>query len=401
MHPALIVAALGYFVDVFDIWLYGVYRVASLTELGYSGEALAQHSTTILNAQMIGMVLGGLVFGVMGDKIGRKASLFGSIMIYASATIFNAFVWDATSYTIARGIAGFGLAGELGAGVTLTMEILKKDQRGWAPTIIAAFGMLGCLTAGLMSDFVAWRTAYLIGGVMGFALFLLRLQVTESNLFIASKQTLAPTTRHGSLVLLLGQRDRLWRYLLCIMIGAPVWYVAGMLLLFAPEFGVQFGVDGVVKSGHATLYFFMACAAGDLASGYLSQRVRSRRRVMLGFLLLLAASCGFYLAPHALTLGQFYALFLLLGFFCGYWAIFMASVTEQFGTNLRATAATTVPNFVRGSVVLMTLCLGWLKPDYGLVGGSALIGVVVLGLAIMAVWLLPESFDREMDFIEE
>jgi len=396
-HPALLVAALGYFVDVFDLWLYPVFRIASLTDLGYSGAELAQHSTAILNAQMIGMLLGGLVFGVLGDKMGRKTALFGSIIIYASATLFNAFVWDAESYTIARAISGFGLAGELGAGVTLTMEVMKKEQRGWAPTIIAGFGLLGAVAAGLIGDLVSWRVGYFCGGLMGFALFLLRLKVSNSGLFDSSR---ASDVEHGSLWMLLNNPERLKRYLLCILIGIPLWFVAGLLLTFAPEFATELKVVGAISPGHAVMYFALAMPIGDIVSGYFSQIIKSRRKALLLFLSLLLLSLVSYFTLHDLERNAFYALYMLLGFFVGYWAVLMATVTEQFGTNLRATAATTVPNFVRGSTVLMTLSLGALKPHYGLLDSAALIGGIVILAALLAAFLLPESFHKEMDFQE-
>jgi putative MFS transporter len=398
MRLALLVAALGYFVDVFDIWLYSVFRVNSLTELGYSGEALTQHSTVILNAQMLGMVLGGLVFGVMGDKLGRKTSLFGSILIYATATIFNGFVWDADSYALARFIAGFGLAGELGAGVTLTMEVMKKEQRGWAPSVIAGFGLLGCVAAALISDLVNWRTGYFIGGGLGYSLFFLRFKVMESQLFTTCHAT---AVKHGSLVDLVTNRQRLRRYILCIIIGMPVWFVSGIMLIFSPELAILLDVQGKVIAGHAILYFSFAFAVGDIACGYLSQRLHSRRIAMLGFLIALLGSSLFYFLARGLTVGQFYAVLMAIGFFSGYWAILMATVTEQFGTNLRATAATTVPNFIRGSVVLMTLSLAVLKPHYGQLHSALIIGGAVLSIAILAILALPESFNKELDYYEE
>lgn len=398
MRPALIVAALGYFVDIFDIWIYSVYRVASLTDLGYSGEVMTAVTTHILNAQMLGMLLGGLVFGVMGDKIGRKASLFGSILIYATATLANAFVWDAESYAVARFAAGFGLAGELGAGVTLTMESMDKKNRGLAPTIIAGFGLFGCVAASLVADFLPWRHGYVLGGCLGFLLFLLRLRVVESGLYTASRQS---QVRHGSLLDLVNNRERLWRYILCILIGTPVWYVSGILLLFAPEMGRQLGVQGAVVAGHAILYFSVALAFGDIACGLLSQRLKSRRWALLAFMLPLSLMIIVYFSLHGLELRAFYALYVCMGFCAGFWAVMMATVTEQFGTNLRATAATTVPNFVRGSVVLMTTGLDYLlKPSLGLLHGSAVLGCIVIMLALTAAWLLPESFDKEMDVTE-
>ncbi|MBP7253300.1 MAG: MFS transporter [Alphaproteobacteria bacterium] len=398
MRLALLVAALGYFVDVFDIWLYSVYRVSSLTALGYSGEALTQHSTLILNAQMLGMILGGLVFGVMGDKLGRKASLFGSILIYASATIANGFVNSAETYALARLVAGFGLAGELGAGVALTMEIMPKQHRGWAPAVIAGFGLFGCVAAALISDFIDWRTGYIVGGSLGFLLFLLRVKVAESGLYTASR---AADVRYGALTDLLLSATRRRRYLLCIMIGMPVWFVSGIMLIFAPELGRELGVTAPVIAGHAILYFSVALAIGDVACGYVSQRLRSRRKALLGFLLILAACCLGYFTLRELNLAQFYALLCLVGFFTGYWAVFMATVTEQFGTNLRATAATTVPNFVRGSVLLMTFMLGLLKPHLGLTNAALTVGCIVMTLALTAAVLLPESFDKELDYLEK
>lgn len=398
MRLALLVAALGYFVDVFDIWLYSVYRVSSLTALGYSGETLTQHSTTILNAQMLGMILGGLVFGVMGDKLGRKASLFGSILIYASATIFNGFVWDAESYALARLIAGFGLAGELGAGVALTMEIMPKQHRGWAPAIIAGFGLFGCVAAALISEVIDWRTGYIVGGSMGFMLFLLRVKVAESGLYTASRNA---EVRYGALTDLLAKPERLRRYLLCILIGMPVWFVSGIMLIFAPELGRELGVTAPVVAGHAILYFSVALAIGDIACGYVSQRLRSRRKALISFLLILSAFCLAYFSLRGMNLAQFYGLLCLIGFFTGYWAVFMASVTEQFGTNLRATAATTVPNFVRGSVLLMTFLLGMLKPYLGLTNAALTVGCIVMATALAAAALLPESFDKELDYLEK
>lgn len=397
MRLALLVAALGYFVDVFDIWLYSVYRVSSLTALGYSGETLTQHSTFILNAQMLGMILGGLVFGVMGDKLGRKASLFGSILIYASATIFNGFVWDAQSYALARLVAGFGLAGELGAGVALTMEIMPKQQRGWAPAVIAGFGLFGCVAAALISDIIDWRAGYVTGGCLGFLLFLLRVKVAESGLYTASRDA---DVRYGALTDLILSPTRRRRYLLCILIGMPVWFVSGIMLIFAPELGRALGVTAPVVAGHAILYFSVALAIGDVACGYVSQRLRSRRKALLGFLLILTACCLAYFTLRELSLAQFYTLLCLVGFFTGYWAVFMATVTEQFGTNLRATAATTVPNFVRGSVLLMTFTLGLLKPHLGLTNAALTVGCIVMVLSLTAAALLPESFDNELDYLE-
>lgn len=397
MRLALLVAALGYFVDVFDIWLYSVYRVSSLTALGYSGETLTQHSTTILNAQMLGMILGGLVFGVMGDRLGRKASLFGSILIYASATIFNGFVWDAHSYALARLVAGFGLAGELGAGVALTMEVMPKQHRGWAPALIAGFGLFGCVAAALISEIIDWRMGYIIGGSMGFMLFLLRIKVAESGLYTASRNA---EVRYGALTDLLATPERLRRYLLCILVGMPVWFVSGIMLIFAPELGRELGVQAPVIAGHAILYFSVALAIGDIACGYVSQRLRSRRKALLAFLLVLAAFCLAYFTYRGLSLIQFYGLLCCIGFFTGYWAVLMATVTEQFGTNLRATAATTVPNFVRGSVLLMTGLLGVLKPELGLTHAALVVGCLVMLAALLAAALLPESFDKDMDYLE-
>ena len=398
MRPALIVAALGYFVDIFDIWLYSVYRVASLTDLGYSGEEMTAVTTHILNAQMLGMLLGGLLFGVMGDKVGRKSSLFGSILIYATATLANAFVWDAESYAVARFAAGFGLAGELGAGVTLTMESMSKQKRGMAPTVIAGFGLFGCVAASLVADFLPWRHGYVLGGCLGFLLFLLRLKVVESSIYKASRQSQA---RHGSLLDLVNKPTRFWRYILCILIGTPVWYVSGILLLFAPEMGRQLGVQGPVIAAHAILCFSVALAFGDIACGLLSQKLQSRRWALLAFMLPLSLMILVYFSLRGLELRAFYALYILMGFFAGFWAVMMATVTEQFGTNLRATAATTVPNFIRGSVVLMTTSLDYLlKPSLGVLHGSAVLGFIVMSLAITASYLLPESFHKDMDVTE-
>jgi predicted MFS family arabinose efflux permease len=394
----VVVAALGYFVDIYDLILFNIVRIPSLTALGVQGDALVSEGLAIINWQMAGMLLGGLAFGVIGDKRGRLQILFGSITLYSLATLANGFVADLGTYRALRFVAGVGLAGELGAGVTLVAEILPARLRGYGTMLVATVGVSGAVVANLVAKLTDWRISYFVGGGLGLALLLLRIGVRESHLFDKLKQ--AAGVARGDLLLLL-RGDRLVRYLAIILVGVPIWFANAILVALAPEFARAMGVTGPVTAGDAVMLFYSGLVVGDLGSGLLSQYLESRRKVVLGFVAALAGAIALYLA---LGRGASPALFLgligLLGLASGYWAIFVTMGAEQFGTNIRATVATTVPNFVRGLVPVVTVAFQWLRPSLGLTGAAGAVGGVTLAVAVLAAWRLHETFGRDLDYLE-
>lgn len=395
---SVMVAALGYFVDIYDLLLFSIVRVPSLRSLGVQGDDLLRAGERLLNMQMTGMLLGGLLWGVLGDRKGRLSVLFGSIFMYSAANIANAWVQSVEAYAWLRFIAGIGLAGELGAGITLVSEIMPKETRGYGTTIVAATGVLGAVFAALVGDLFDWRISYIVGGVMGFALLVLRIGVYESGMFEAVKQI---GSSRGNVLQLFNRRDRARKYFAVILIGVPLWYVIGILITFSPELGKALGMTEVPTAGRAVMFAYLGLAGGDFASGFLSQFIGSRRRVILLFQLLTTAFVAtyFFLAPFTLT--GFYALCVALGFGVGYWAVFVTVASEQFGTNIRATATTTVPNVVRGSVVLLTSSVAWLRPQVGVVNSAIIVGTVALAISYGALWGLEETFGKDLDYVED
>jgi putative MFS transporter len=394
----ILVAALGYFVDIYDLILFSIVRVPSLTSLGVSRDALLPSGVLLLNMQMAGMLLGGIAWGIMGDRRGRLSVLFGSILLYSIANIANAFVHDVTSYAALRFIAGLGLAGELGAGITLVSEILPKESRGYGTTVVASVGIMGAVVAVLVGDAFDWRVAYIVGGVMGLALLVLRIGVYESGMFEGLKQR---AVSRGNFLALFSTPTRARRYISVVMVGVPIWYVIGILITFAPELGTALGISPAPRAARAVLCSYLGLTVGDLASGLISQYLRSRRQALAIFLSLTTAFVLTYFAPWPKTLPLFYGLCFALGVATGYWAVFVTVASEQFGTNLRATATTTAPNFVRGAVVPVTLLFQSLRPSLGLPGSGFAVGLLVLTLAYIALANLDETFGRDLDFVED
>ena len=397
-HVPILVAALGYFVDIYDLILFSIVRIPSLTDLGLSGDALLESGVLLLNMQMAGMLVGGIAWGVMGDRRGRLSVLFGSIVLYSLANIANAFVQDVPSYAVLRFVAGVGLAGELGAGITLVSEILPRDIRGYGTTIVASVGVMGAVVAVLVGDAFSWRTAYIVGGVMGLALLVLRIGVFESGLFEGVKRI---GVSRGNFFALFTRPARARRYLSVVLVGLPIWYVVGVLITFAPELGAAVGVTPAPRAARAVLFAYLGLTLGDLASGLISQWMRSRKRALGLFLGMTTASILLYFAPVPKSLPVFYAICFGLGVSIGYWAVFVTVASEQFGTNLRATATTTAPNFVRGAVVPVTLLFQALRTPLGLPTSGLVVGLLTLSIAAVALSGLEETFGRDLDFVEE
>lgn len=393
----IIVAALGYFVDIYDLILFSIVRVKSLKELGVADADLLDIGATVINSQMLGMLVGGILWGVLGDKKGRLSVLFGSIILYSLANIANGFVTSVTWYTIIRFIAGVGLAGELGAGITLVTENMSKENRGYGTMIVAGVGLLGAVAAALIGDHYTWQTSYFIGGGMGLLLLLLRVGLAESGMFKEVKES---AFIRGNMLMLFNNKVRFKKYLCCILIGLPLWFVVGVLVTFSPEFGKALGANGIINAGEGIMYCYIGIAIGDVVAGLLAQVLKSRKKVMLIFLLLTGVAIIVYLYSFGLTPKTFVWLSLFLGFASGYWATFVTIASEQFGTNLRATVTTTVPNFVRGSLVIILIAFQFFKDEFGILQGAMIVGFICLAISLIALSQLKETFNKDLDYVE-
>lgn len=395
------IAALGYFVDLFDLVLYGVVRIPSLTDIGVTGEHLFEVGAMLLNFQMGGMLVGGFIWGAIGDKYGRREALFGSIFLYSIATFLNAFVTDVNTYAVLRFIAGFGLAGELGAAITLVSEALPQPSRGLGAAFIATIGFAGAALSSFTSQILHWKHAYELGGILGILLLIARIQFHESSLFVASKSK-NEGARWGSITQILFSKKRLKLYTLGLLVGIPIWYVAGILSYFAPELAREFGVQGEVSAGKTIMVGYIGAMLGDIACGLLSQKLESRKKAVFTFLVLsssVSLMSAFFLKNSSPTL--FYLSRFIIGIGNGYVAILIAWFAEVFGTNLRATVTITISNLIRGSVIPLTLAMTFLKPKIGMVSASIWIGVFCFAGALWSTLLIPETFHRKLDFIEE
>jgi len=393
----VIVSALGYFVDIYDLILFGIVRIPSLTDLGVSGNELIKTGVFLLNMQMTGMLVGGIIFGVWGDKKGRLSVLFGSIFLYSAANFANAFVTSTSMYAVLRFIAGVGLAGELGAAVTLVSETLSKELRGYGTAIVATVGVTGAIAAAIIGDAFSWKTAYIIGGILGIILLIMRIRMFESGMYKSIQNS---TVNKGNFLKLFTSKDRFFRYLNCIMIGLPIWFVVGVLITFSPESAKVLNVQGPVSAGKSIMFTYIGLIFGDFASGFLSQAIRSRRKVVFIFLLLTAVFIFVYLFTSGLSVSSFYFICVLLGIAIGYWAVFVTSASEQFGTNLRSTVTTTVPNFIRGSVVPITLAFVYLRDPLGMIYSALVVGIASIIIAFISLYHLEETYSKDLDFIE-
>lgn len=394
---AIITAALGFFVDAFDLLLYSIVRKASLEDLGYTGDAVRAVGVTLLNAQLVGLLLGGILWGVWGDRRGRRSVLFGSIALYSVATLANAFVHSAFSYGVWRFLAGIGLAGELGAGVTLVSELMSPRHRGYGTMIVASVGVLGVVTASFVGDLLPWRVAYGLGGILGLLLLGLRIGVSESAIF---QRALHANVSRGNFLALFTSWRRLRRYLSLILVAMPIWYAIGILITFSPELGKALGLDPAPKASMAVMFYYLALTFGDLANGLLSQILCTRKRIIAVFMVLAALFCGVYLVWGGRSPSFFYAVCAALGFVSGYWAVFVTVAAEQFGTNLRATVAVTAPNFVRGLTTILTASFNLLAQVTDLRTAAAIVGGATFAVAAVALTQIEETYGKDLNFIE-
>ncbi len=399
--PAVIVGALGYFVDIYDLILFSIVRVASLKELGLAGAELTDKGLFLINMQMFGMLLGGILWGVLGDRRGRVVLLFGSICLYSVANIANGLVQSIEAYAVWRFIAGVGLAGELGGSITLVAEVLPKESRGYGTMIVSTVGVFGAVVAALIAARFHWRTCYFIGGGLGFALLLLRFGVLESGMFRKVQTGPSGGLARGDFFSLFTNRRRFLKYLCCILIGLPTWYVVGVLVTFSPEFARALKVTGDIDAGSSVMLCYLGLTVGDFLSGSGSQWFGSRRKIVAGFLLAALGCVAVYFRAMEASPRSFYTIIFFLGVTMGYWAVFVTIGAEQFGTNLRATVATTVPNFARGSLPLITISFATAKgTSLGLLGGGLLVGVVCIAIALVSLVGLEETYGKDLDYVE-
>ena len=395
----VIVAALGYFVDIYDLLLFGIIRVKSLTSLGLNDIQVRDSGEFIISIQMAGLLIGGIIWGVMGDKRGRLSVLFGSIILYSLANIANGFVQTVDQYALVRFIAGVGLAGELGAGITLVSESLPKEKRGIGTSLVSGLGILGAVVAFFISKFFDWRVCYFIGGGLGFLLLLLRVSVFESGMF---KEVKGLKVSRGNFLMLFNNADRFKRYLICICIGLPTWYIIGVLISFSKEFGSKenLNINGVIDPGASIMYCYVMTSLGGILIGFISQWLKSRKKALYIFYTIAIIFMILFFTQQGATASYMYFVCAGLGLGCGLWAIFVTMGAEQFGTNLRATAATTVPNMVRGSLPLIIILFKELREPFNYVTAAWITGAIIMSITIIAAIFSEETFHKDLNYVE-
>lgn len=401
---AVIVAALGYFVDIYDLLLFTIVREPSLEGLGINladAPAVIAASTKIINWQMVGLLIGGILWGVMGDKRGRLSVLFGSILLYSIANFLTGYVVTIDQYAYARFAAGIGLAGELGAGITLVSELLPKEKRGVGTSLVAGIGLFGAVFAYFTYDYTQdWRLCYKIGGGLGIGLLLLRIGVAESGMFHQVKQT---GISRGNILLFFTKASRMRKYLLAILIGLPTWYVIGILVNLSNRFATNIYGENAIISGKAIMYAYIGIALGDIIIGLISQYFKSRKKALYLFYALTIISVSLFFSPWNNSDGRMYFICGLMGFATGFWAIFVTMGAEQFGTNLRATAATTIPNMVRGALPLINIMFKEVFQDnfgWSLVKSGVITGIIVISITLIAAYFTEETFHKDLNYVE-
>lgn len=414
LNIIVIVAALGYFVDIYDLILFQVIKVPSLQALGLKGQELTDAGLELMNWQMIGMLIGGILWGILGDRKGRLSVLFGSILLYSVANIANAYVTDIQTYAWLRLIAGIGLAGELGAGITLVSETMTQKHRGYGTMIVVSFGVLGAVAANLVAlhedffsklifnltglQYAGWQVAYIIGGVLGILLLFLRIGAYESHMY-----TNIDTKRvsRGNFLKLFSSKEMFTRYMCCIAIGIPIWYMIGILIALANDISAVKGMEAIA-TGNAVMFFYIGTSFGDFMSGYMSQIFKSRIKIILFYLIVTVIAVPVYLYLPVSDPNLFYWICAFLGIAAGYWAVFVTIASEQFGTNIRSTVTTTVPNFVRGSLVLLTLCLNLFRKnlEIDLITSCLLVGIISVVIAFWALSKLKDTYHKDLGYVE-
>ena len=393
----ILVASLGYFVDIYDLVIFSIVRIQSFKDIGIAEENMRTGGEYVLNMQMGGLLVGGIIWGVIGDKFGRIKVLFGSILVYSFANIANAFVQDIHTYATIRFIAGLGLAGELGAGITLVNESMNKHKRGYGTMLVATIGVLGAVAAFYVAEHFDWRHAYIVGGVIGLLLLILRLGTFESGMY---RKTIPGNIQKGKISMLFNDRKRFSRYVYCLLIGLPIWFVVGIFVTQAPEFGKALGAPVTLSAGKGILFTYLGISLGDLIAGLLAQITKSRKLAVFLFQVGIIISSVLYLSSTGLTESKFRWLAFFMGLGVGYWATFVTIASEQFGTNLRATVTTTAPNFVRGALIPSTFLFEFFVHRTDILTAGYIMIFLLTGIAIFALSRLKESFNKDLDYLE-
>jgi MFS family permease len=395
----VIVAALGYFVDIYDLILFGIVRVSSLKGIGVPDDLLLEQGIYLLNMQMMGMLIGGIIWGIMGDKRGRLPVLFFTISLYSIANILNGFVQNMEQYAFLRFFAGLGLAGELGIGITLVSEVMSSEKRGYGTALVSGIGIFGAVLGFLVADVFNWRVAYWFGGGLGILLLFMRAAVLESGMFEKTRTRYSHVKR-GNFLSLFTNKNRFLKYLYSIIIGIPIWYIVSVLVIQSPELAKLLNVQGEINGGASVSYHYIGIAVGSLFIGFLSEWIKSRKKVVYLSLFVLIIIVGGLLLSNGISVQMFYMIMAILGFGAGYWAVFITMASEQFGTNIRATVTTTVPNFVRGATVPITSSVLFLSHKYGLINSALIVGTVCFFIAILALVLVKETYNKDLDYLE-
>ncbi len=399
---AVIVAALGYFVDIYDLLLFTIVKAPSVLAVGATPATLLSDSTTIINWQMTGLLLGGIIWGILGDKKGRLSVLFGSIILYSIANFATGYVHTVDQYALCRFVAGLGLAGELGAGITLVTELLPKEKRGIGTSLVAGIGLSGAIVAYFTFKLSGndWRFCYKMGGVLGVFLLLLRIKVAESGMY---KNLQKQNVQKGNFLMFFTQKKRFLKYVMAIAIGLPTWFVIGILINQSDKFGKEFFNSSTIESGRSIMFAYIAIAIGDVLIGFVSQYFKSRKKALFFFYVLTVISVVLYFSPFNSSDTRMYIACAFMGFGTGFWAIFVTMGAEQFGTNLRATAATTIPNMVRGSLPLMNMLfidLFHKKLQWNLWQSGVVTGTIVLAITFVAFYYTEETYHKDLDYLE-
>jgi putative MFS transporter len=398
----VLVASLGYFVDIYDLILFGIVKNPSLIDLGItSKEALFSQGNFLLSMQMAGMLIGGIIWGIMGDKRGRLSTLFFTILLYSLANIANGFVQNIEQYAVLRFISGFGLAGELGVGITLVSEVMSKESRGIAASIVSGIGIAGSALAFLVAEQFQWRVAYWAGGGLGLLLLFLRIAVYESGMYEKTKSN--KTVRKGDFFSLFSNIRRFRKFLFCILLAIPTWYTVSVLTINAPSFAQDaLNISGEVKGSTSVMLHYIGASIGSFLFGFISLKLGSRKKTIFIAIAGIAILTAVYFSLFNATSTMFYTVLLLLGIpMGGLWAIFITTASELFGTNLRATVTTSAPNFVRGATILITFLLASFTPLTGLWLSGIIVGIIFISLAFMATYFIEETHDKELDYIEK
>lgn len=395
---AVLVAGLGYFVDIYDLLLFSIIRIPSLKSFGLNDDQIAKDGLFIINIQMLGLLIGGILWGVLGDKKGRLKVLFASIILYSIGNIANGFVQNVNQYALIRFITGIGLAGELGAGITLVTELLPKEKRGIATSFVAGLGLTGAVVAFFIKENFEWRTCYFIGGGLGFILLLLRVSVLESGMFKSIEKS---NVSKGNFFMLFANRTRIRKYITAILIGLPTWYVIGILITFSKEFGHKMNIKGTIDPGKSVMFAYVAISIGDVLVGFVSRWLKSRKQALYIFYTITIIGIVWFFNLNGASVSQLYLVSALMGFGTGFWATFVTMAAEQFGTNIRATVATTVPNMVRGSLNLVSLLFAWLQIKTGnYLQAGWITGIVVVIIGLASVFLSDETYHKDLDYVE-